>query len=110
MIHILRTIDSFSAEVRATEKHLGQIEEEVQQLRSEAKKLRNRARRLENEVCQCTKERDSLAQELEKAQDLHRFKIQQLVQAASHLTNDPPSGKKQGRERKGGKCSFGAQC
>ena len=84
-IDILRTIDSFSIEIRATEKHLGRVEAEVQELRSEAKKLRSRAKRLENEVCQCAKERDSLARELEKAQDLHRFKMLQFTQTASEL-------------------------
>ena len=65
---------------------------------------------MENEVWKCSQERDSLAEELRKVQDIYRFKIQKINHYLETQETDRPTLESQGKEKKGSKCSFGAQC
>jgi hypothetical protein len=72
--------------------------------------LRNKTKRLENEVWKCSQEINSLAEELRKVQDIHRFKIQKMNHYLETQETDHPTLESQGKKKKGSKCSFAAQC
>lgn len=76
--HILQQVDSIERGV----KRCGRVEDELEALRAECKRLRSRNKRLERDICKCNEEKEQLAQELERAQDLHRSKIEKLARYA----------------------------
>lgn len=44
--------------------------------------MRNRNKRLEREICRCNEEKQQLADELERTQDLHRSKLEKMARYA----------------------------